>query len=225
MKNVICALVERVKGWFYAATAVVHAVRLLFDPTRLADVFVLDRAVTTPEILARIVARVRADPHGAAALARRRRLAPLDLDRLIELPQGTLGRAVAEFLRERGLDPKSLPRHEDRDEASFVQAHVYETHDIWHVVTGFDTDVAGELGVQAFYSAQLDGALPRYILVGGLIHSRLRAEADWSRRVDAIARGWTLGTRARPLFGRDWDDLWQHPLHQVREELGLCVHA
>jgi ubiquinone biosynthesis protein Coq4 len=33
----------------------------------------------------------------------------------------------------------------------------YETHDIWHVVTGFHTDVAGELGLQAFYLAQFPG--------------------------------------------------------------------
>jgi ubiquinone biosynthesis protein Coq4 len=155
----------------------------------------------------------------------RRRLGPVDLDRLALLPPGTLGRTFAEFMRARGLDPKSLPRHDDWDEPSFVHAHLYETHDVWHVVTGFDTDVAGELGVQAFYSAQLDGALPRYLLIGGLIQARVWQPEDWARRLDAIARGWTLGKRASALFGRPWDDLWSEPIDEIRATLGIDAPA
>jgi ubiquinone biosynthesis protein Coq4 len=221
MKSLVRALARRVMGWVYVFSAVVHAVRLLLDPNRLGDVFILDRAISTPDVLDRIAARVRSDPAAAAALRRRRRLEPLDLDRLGAMAHGTLGRAVADFLRKRGLNPNDLPRKDDWDETSYVQAHLYETHDIWHVVTGFDTDVAGELGLQAFYSAQLDGPLPRYLLVGGLVQSRVWAPEDWGRRLDAIARGWTLGRRARPLFGQAWDDLWGQPLERVRRDVGI----
>jgi ubiquinone biosynthesis protein COQ4 len=222
MRKIWRALARRVTGWVHAVAAFLHAIRLLLDPNRLADVFVLDRAITTAEVLERIAARVRADPHAAESLAKRSRLSPIDVERLGRMPEGTLGRAVAEFLRARDLDPKDLPRQDAWDEGSFVRAHLYETHDIWHVVTGFDTDVAGELGVQAFYSAQLDGALPRYLLVGGLVQARIWAPHDWSRRLDAIARGWTLGVRARPLFGQDWDALFGEPLDAVRGRLNLA---
>jgi ubiquinone biosynthesis protein Coq4 len=221
MKRILRALAERAYRLVSILLAAVHAIRLLFDPNRLGDVFVLDRAVTTPESLARIMARLRLDPDTASALRARRRLTPVDLERLAGLSPGTLGRTFADFMRARGLDPKSIPRHDDVDEPSFVHAHLYETHDLWHVVTGFDTDVAGELGVQAFYSAQLDSALARYLLIGGLLNSRMRDSEDWPRRLDAIARGWALGKRARPLFGRSWDDLWAVPLAEIRARLGI----
>jgi ubiquinone biosynthesis protein Coq4 len=83
--------------------------------------------------------------------------------------------------------------------------------------------VAGELGVQAFYSAQLDGALPQILLIGGMINARLLHPEDWGRRLDAVARGWSLGRRSRPLFGVAWDELWAVPLEEVRKGLGIEV--
>jgi ubiquinone biosynthesis protein COQ4 len=221
MKQSWKALVARVRALYYAGIAVVAALRLVVDPDRLDDVFLIDRSLMTPKTMARIVASLRRDPQAARALAERRRAAPIVLSDLAALPPGTLGRHFADFMGARGLDPSAIPRKEHHDEATFVQAHLYETHDIWHVATGFDTDVAGELGVQAFYSAQLDGALPRILLIGGLINARVLHENDWGRRLDAVARGWTLGKRARALFGVRWDELWAVPLAEVRAALGL----
>jgi ubiquinone biosynthesis protein Coq4 len=34
---------------------------------------------------------------------------------------------------------------------AYVLSHLYEMHDLWHAVIGFETDVAGELALQAFY--------------------------------------------------------------------------
>lgn len=202
---------------------VAAALRLVRDPNRLPDVFLLDRAVATPDVLDKILARISAHPRAKQALEERRRMAPLRLDVLAQLPEGTLGRAVADFMRSRGLEPDAIPRRDADDVASYVRAHLYETHDVWHVVTGFDTDVAGELAVQAFYSAQVDGALPRILLIGGLINARIEGGADWGRRLDAIASGWALGKSASPLFGVAWDDWWERPIVDVRRELQLAA--
>ena len=37
---------------------------------------------------------------------------------------------------------------------SFVSHRLHETHDIIHVLTGFGTDLVGEMGLQAFALAQ-----------------------------------------------------------------------
>jgi ubiquinone biosynthesis protein Coq4 len=124
-------------------------------------------------------------------------------------------------MRDNGLDPAALPRYEISDEASYFRAHLYDTHDIWHVVTGFHTDVAGELGLQAFYAAQIHGKVPLAILAGGMLNTFLYASEDHSARLSAIAEGWLLGSKARPLFGVDWDALWATPLAEVRERFGL----
>jgi ubiquinone biosynthesis protein Coq4 len=163
---------------------------------------------------------VRSDSACAQALAERPRLA-LDLKQLRHLPEGTLGRVFADNMIAQGLDPSAIPSLPAGDELEFVRAHLYETHDVWHAVTGFGTDVAGELGLQAFYMAQLVGRLPTAILAAGLLNTLIFQPEERQVRMDAIARGWQLGRRARPLFGVRWDKLWLSPIDEVRRALGL----
>jgi len=223
MKNGMRALAERAKAIVRRLRALRAGVRLLRDPNQLDAVFVLDRGLSSPETLQVIADRVAADPVGATALSERPRLGNIDLQRLHALAEGTLGRAFADHMLSRGLDPAAIPELEAGDDAAFVQAHLYETHDIWHVVGGFDTDVAGELGVQALYAAQLPGRLPPVIIVGGLLQALLFAPGDWESRVAGVVRGWRLGKRARPLFGVRWDTLWEVPLDEVRASLGVVT--
>jgi ubiquinone biosynthesis protein Coq4 len=41
--------------------------------------------------------------------------------------------------------------------------------------------------------------------------------------MDAVVYGWTMGKRARALFGVRWNDLWSVPLSEVRARLGVVV--
>ena len=202
-----------------------HALRcyviLAKDPGRLDVVFGLREALTDRERLAGVVAAMQDDPHYRAVLAERPRMPRVELDVLAALPMGTLGRTFADNMRAQGLDPADLPRLEAEDAESYFAAHLYETHDIWHTVTGFPTDIPGELGLQAFYAAQLAGPLPIAILSAGLMNTLLFAMHDRVARMDAIVRGWQLGRRAKPLFGRKWDTLWETPLADVRSMLAL----
>src|ERR1700722_10442780 len=98
MKQSWKALVARVRALYYAGIAVVAALRLVVDPDRLDDVFLIDRSLMTPKTMARIVASLRRDPQAARALAERRRAAPIVLSDLAALPPGTLGRHFADFM-------------------------------------------------------------------------------------------------------------------------------
>ncbi len=195
------------------------ALALLRDPNRLDQVFALDRALPK-EALARLVAVAESHPEGRAALRERARVA-IDLPSLRALPVGTFGRAVAAFFDENGLDPRSIPRLEAADDLSYIQAHLYETHDIWHVATGFDSSIAGEIGLQAIYATQLPSALAPLLVAGGLLQAVLWANDDFGARLAAIARGHTIAKRARPLLGVRWNELWTLPLDEVRMGLGI----
>jgi ubiquinone biosynthesis protein Coq4 len=222
MTRVLRVLVERARKVALFARTAWGGFRLLLDPNRLDDVFVLERGTVDTAVNDRILATIAQDPRAARAIAERHRLERVDVDRLASLPEGTLGRTFADYLRARGLDPGAIPRLDAPDDEGYVRAHLYETHDIWHVVTGFDTDVAGEIGLQAFYSAQIDGALPRWLVMGGLLHSIMKQPDDWSRRLEAIARGWNLGKRSGALFGTHWDEMWTVPLGEVRTTLRVA---
>jgi ubiquinone biosynthesis protein Coq4 len=214
------------------ARKVVHGVRsavaffrLIEDPDRLDEVFELVEGLdrVQPAMVERMVEAFRREEIGAAALAQRPRLGLPDMVALGQLPRGTLGREFAEHMRRNGLDPAALPQRPSEDELSYALAHLYETHDLWHVLTGFDTDVAGELGLQAFYLGQVEGKLGLMLIAMGLLNSARDPGAyeDRGRRMDAIARSWQLSRKARPLFGIRWQDQWHRPPHQIQAELRL----
>jgi ubiquinone biosynthesis protein COQ4 len=195
------------------------ALALLRNPNELDEVFALDRAMPK-DALARLVAAARAHPEGAAALRDRPRVA-IDLPSLRALPAGTFGRAVAEFFDANGLDPAAIPRQAVTDDASYIHAHLYETHDVWHVATGFGTTVAEELGLQAVYATQLPSRLAPLLVAGGLLQAVFWVPDDFGARLAAIARGHALAKRARPLLGVRWGDLWPLPLEEVRTQLTI----
>ena len=99
--------------------------------------------------------------------------------------------------------------------------HMERSHDLWHTVLGFDTDVAGELGLQAFTMAQLGSGLGYVILSAAMLNTLFIDPEDGDRRMEAISRGWQLGRRLRPLFGADWATMVTWPIEQVREHFGV----
>lgn len=121
---------------------------------------------------------------------------------------------------ERDIDPNlvSIPSSGDVD---FVMAHVFETHDIWHVATGWGNDEVGEVGLGGFYLAQLGLPLIAIMLVLVLLNTITRRPATLGERMDALTAGYQMGKEARPLFGLEWDALWAKPLEDLRSELSL----
>jgi ubiquinone biosynthesis protein COQ4 len=216
-------------GAVRAARALHAYVTIVRDPNQLEKVFELRNVIAQPEVLREMAAFFARDPGGADAIRTRPRIGKLDLKALAAMPAGTLGQAFGRHMLDAGLDPSALPDLPSSTDLEFLDAHLYETHDVWHVVTGFGTDVAGELGLQAFYLAQFPARLSLAILSGGLLNTLVGSGgamfADRDRRMDAIAAGWLMGRAARPFFGVRWGEMWDRPLDEVRRELKVTPAA
>jgi ubiquinone biosynthesis protein Coq4 len=200
--------------------------KLTRDLGRLGRVFEINDhlvALRTPTEEAAVIADFRRTPSGHAALRDRTRLGLLNLSELAAFPPETLGSAYARFMRSHGLAADALPSREASSEIEYIIAHYYETHDLWHVVTGFDTDPAGELGVQAVLLAQSHSYLPLLLMAAILTNTALFAYEDRIARLDALVRGWTLGRSAESLVGIDWRPHLSRPLAEVRRDLALVA--
>lgn len=208
----------------YARTAWRMA-RALREPEQLQDILELAAVLAPPAAMARLVERLMLHASAAQAFVERPRLGFLHLASLRGLPEGTLGRAFADHLVDNGLDPDALPHLEAHTDEEYVRAHMLESHDVWHVLTGFPTDVAGELGVQAFSLAQVGSPFALGILAGGLANTLLYAFSERDVRMRAIVRGWLLGRRAGLLFGAPWRRMWELPLVEVRQRYALDLAA
>jgi ubiquinone biosynthesis protein COQ4 len=198
-------------------------VRLVRDPARLEEVFGLADSVENEAMADEIAKEFSKDPAHAKALRERPRLGVVDLAEMTKLPLGTLGRTFADDMVRQRLDPKDIVVPNVVTDFDFVRAHLRETHDLWHTLTGFHTDVAGELGLQAFYLAQFRAPLAALLLMVGFANTLIYAMDEKDLRMREIARGWLLGKRARTFFGVRWADMWDVPLVEVRRRMRVDV--
>ncbi len=217
---------KALKNRLLAARAIWSFIDLVRHPDHLDRVFEISDAMSQQksDVLQRMCDHFAMDPRGAAALRDKHRL-DIRLGALGALPSGTLGRTFADHMRDNGLDPSALPSLRSETDIQFVRAHLRETHDVWHAVTGFATDVAGELGLQAFYAAQSPSGFPVALIAMGFLNAALFENADRERRFQAVVDGWQMGKRAEPLFGVRWDQLWDRPVEEVRALLGVKPRA
>jgi ubiquinone biosynthesis protein Coq4 len=150
------------------------------------------------------------------------RLPHLDLDALeAACAPGTLGYTVATHMKRCGLNPNIFRPADVRTKEDYAVVHITETHDIWHVVTGFGNDEPGEIGVIAFYCSHTGASIFVLLLAAALLNTALFSHDRLQERFDAIAEGWNAGKRARPMFGIDWTTQWHRPIEEVRRELQL----
>ncbi len=180
----------------------------------------VDNMIDSPQMVDS-VRRFRAVPGGAALLDQRYPPLQPDIDRLIQLPEGSLGRSYAELIRRLNYDPEFFrPRPVD-SEAQWLTQRVATTHDIHHVVSGFGTLPAGESGVLAITAAQI--GFPAYVLLttaGQLASFRFQIER-FEGLSQAVAHGMAIGRQARCLVAARWEEGWDRPISAWREELGI----
>lgn len=149
---------------------------------------------------------------------------PLDLPSIEEsltLPEETLGHQYANFMKQNKIKPNSLIVKNYDSDMTYYKHHIRGSHDLWHVVTGFDTSISGEVGLQAFYSAQLPSFIHPFIIALMLFHTSFYAIEDRNKFFSAIIQGWSYGKRAKDFFGTDWKKLWETPLNEVRKNLAM----
>jgi ubiquinone biosynthesis protein COQ4 len=180
----------------------------------------LSNVIDTPEKLKQTIKFLSSHEQGARALKEHPRLGDINLQSLYQLPSNTLGHLYADHLIKNALTSPLTPNTVDN--YSFPGVHILETHDIWHVVTGCDTTKAGEIELEAFYTAQIYPS-PTFLalLAKNLMKTAIEDIELCSEHMNAFARGWMRGKEAKPLFGIQWNTKWEIPLQQLRTELNL----
>lgn len=151
-----------------------------------------------------------------------------DKQRMLAMPPGSLGHTIAcWFIRENisaeGLAAASETAAQEfggrpaaSDEARVFGSRVRNLHDVFHVVTGYDRDMRGEMAVLAFTFAQTGNTGIAY-----LVWRSLR-RGGWNSETGRLIRqGYRRGRRAKWLLDSDWETLFEQPLDEVREQLGV----
>jgi ubiquinone biosynthesis protein COQ4 len=203
------------------------AFMLARDPNRTKYVFMIGRAQDDSAEDQRQAGLV-VDPFKSEALETmwRHRFAAerYDIDALLELPADTLGGAYARHMNANGLKPDYCHDEQPRHRMAWLRTRIHQTHDIWHLLTGFGTDEYGEVGLQGFYLAQFPNGQAAIIAAGAILKSVLRGRfAELQRHVEAFCFGYCAGRRADSLLAVRWEELWRENLDDLRRRYGISV--
>jgi ubiquinone biosynthesis protein COQ4 len=197
------------------------AVSLLRDPSATESVYDVEDGLRQTKAAQLSIEFVKRHPD-VAALIQERYLAPLpNLEQLQCCPPDSLGFVYAKYITESGFDPNFYRTLPVEDDISYVFMRLRQTHDIWHLVAGFKTDVPGELGLKAFELAQTHRTMAAILLAGGLLQTLLKTPEQLDLLLDNIATGYRLGCQAQPFLAQKWEHHWEKPLNQWRTELGI----
>jgi len=166
------------------------------------------------------VERVKAIPE-ALALMETRYLGPeIDLETLSTLSPGTLGHTYATVMKTLGYDPNFFRRREIETDGDWVTMRLRKTHDLSHLVTGFGP-TGGELGVLSIQAVQI-GYPSATLLQAASIGLALKRQPEKLQQVtQQIARGMGMALQMKPLIAQRWEEGWDKPVAQWREELNI----
>ncbi len=147
---------------------------------------------------------------------------PLHRDTLRTLPTGTLGREVVRQLDDNGFQPFTVSenlRPRVLDHTYLVRYMI--SHDFIHVLTGFDTTDAGEIGVLAFTVAQ--GFAPKGAVQEAV--ARVVYPLRSPRQIKAIRHnrklGHELGRNATFLLNIRFEDLFEERVVDLRKQFNI----
>jgi ubiquinone biosynthesis protein COQ4 len=141
---------------------------------------------------------------------------------------GTVGAAYREFIRRNNISAAGLAEESRRaavSQPAYRHPHSWygrrnrDIHDVWHVLTGYNTDGLGEGCVVAFSFAQT-GAKGFAVIALGVarIGKKLRPDQPFYR---CIWEAYQAGRKARWLIGEDYEALFAEPLDAARRRLNI----
>ena len=181
---------------------------------------------------ARLFKRFKSTPGGQKILREKQDLFELmsDTERLRAMPEGSLGRAIGDWYAVEQISAQGLA---DASEAAFSEGgprrttglsaeeerfslRLRDLHDVFHVLAGYERDLNGEGAVLAFTIPQTRNPGIAYMVLDFLWRS------GWNSPQGKLMReAFRRGRKCEWLVDRDWETLFEQPIDEVREKLGV----
>jgi ubiquinone biosynthesis protein Coq4 len=150
---------------------------------------------------------------------------------------GTLGKGYYDFVVDNHLEDKFAVIYQafndklhasgklDRlpEDMSYMMVRGTQIHDFQHVLTGFDSTPYGELGLAAFYLAQLRFPYHAMRMAVTFGHAAFVNPDITVDAMDAIVAGWTRGRASENLNFARWEEELDTPVSELRERYSIQV--
>lgn len=189
-----------------------HMKRLLADKEDTEQVFHIMEALNGNNMYRKVREYSKTEA-GRAMMSRRRFLPEIldDHDTLKSLPENTVGQAYVAFMEREGLSAAGLVEESEKwwdhhekydDDIDYLGCRFRDTHDLYHVLTGYGRDQLGEISVLGFSHAHNGGLGNLFIsYVGAWDMSKLAPKPSLVR--DSLREARRNGRAANALVTED----------------------
>ncbi|MEO9971207.1 MAG: Coq4 family protein [Hyphomonadaceae bacterium] len=204
--------------------------KLFADKEDTAQVFHIIESLSG-NALHRNLDRLLSTPDGRERFAEHRALAPLldDHAALGPLPAGSVGRAYIDFMTREGLTARGLVAESEifrkgtkqfDDDLKWFGDRLRDTHDMYHVLSGYGRDGLGEAALLAFTHGQQPSRGVYFI--AKMAFRRMRKELPASFDLKEVWReARENGLAARKILDQDILSLLNEPLAEARGRLNI----
>jgi ubiquinone biosynthesis protein COQ4 len=159
----------------------------------------------------------------------------VELEQLIKLPKGTIGRDYHDFIVDNGLEKNIAVNYSqlhdfmsasgqlDRMpvELRYAIIRAFQVHDMMHVLTGYKATPTDEIALQAFCLAQI--RFPYFGMWMSVVTTQMTMiNPDMIvPMMDAISDGWRRGRSAKNIQFTQWETLYSERTEDMQRRFGL----
>jgi ubiquinone biosynthesis protein Coq4 len=141
----------------------------------------------------------------------------IDIQELLQLPEDTLGGAYARHIISQGFDPEAFVAPED---VHWVDRRASLSHDVYHIIAGFDGSPVGEFGLAAFALMQYRDLLNVFVL-SHVPYFMMGYPRLIGKLIKALFKGFRIGLQSKSVFAYPFEQNWHKSVLQIRQELGI----
>ncbi|MEO1101614.1 MAG: Coq4 family protein [Pseudomonadota bacterium] len=150
----------------------------------------------------------------------------IELGTLAACPQGSLGRTFHDLIVDNTFDLEVL----DRDEIGlsalptpldYLNTRILQSHDLWHIVAGYETTALHEIALSAFQMAQFGHAYSAQFLAVMAAVGAITPSIGYPVLMTTIVSAYVHGRRSPPLITIDWESEWGQPTEAIRSKYGI----
>ncbi|ODV85837.1 hypothetical protein CANARDRAFT_175603 [[Candida] arabinofermentans NRRL YB-2248] len=199
------------------------AIGAYLHPERNEFIVALGESTALTPFLKELRVQMLNDPIGRQILRERPNITSdsLDLKKLAELPEGTLGRSYVAWLEKEGVSPDTREpvRFIDDEELAFIFQRYRQCHDFYHTITGLPIVREGEIALKLFEFLNL-----KIPFAGmGALFAPIPIKSEQRSRLFDIYYPWAIKNSfsCKPLINVYWEKSMEKSIDELRKELGI----
>ena len=166
---------------------------------------------------------------GVAEIAGRSTPPRFRLEILGACPPGSIGRQYHDLIVDNGFDLEVLDGHalglsKLPSPLDFLNGRNLQTHDLWHLVAGYETTILHEFAIAAFQLAQFGHSYSGNLMAVMTGVAALSPAVGFPILMDSVLAAWAHGRQTPPMIGIDWESRWNLSVEEIRESDGIAPY-